>query len=459
MTSLAPELRGGEAVVGAAAVLVAAALGYLCAHAPRTALELMLALVVLALTLSNLLVGLVIFMVVTFPTSLPHAAGVTTVARPMGAALVVAWLVAIVRDGRSRRVLWRDSPLIAFGLVALVVWAFASSAWAFDPSAAVRSAARLAQVVVLLFVAYSAVGRRSELVAVAWAFVLAGALTSAYALASGATSLGGRLTGGITNANFLGAELDGAIVLSGFLFLVSRRPLHRVVVLASAAVCLVALIGTQSRGGAIGLGVAAVAAVVLARGLRSRLLAVILIGGGLSVAYFAVLASAAARHRLMDISTQSSSGRTDLWQIAFHAFEGHPLAGIGLGNFPLVENNFLSQTLNLLRVNEILSISPVVHNMYLEFLTELGVVGLLLFLLPVLGAFARMREIPYPQTRDQAALMTLAAGMGTAVVALLAVYMFDSGEYQKQIWLLLGFLLAATTAAMREHNERLPATR
>ena len=66
----------------------------------------------------------------------------------------------------------------------------------------------------------------------------------------------------------------------------------------------------------------------------------------------------------------SSSSRWLWWQEAWHAFEDQPLHGTGAGTFQL--------THRLLRTNNIVVTEP--HNVPLQFLSETGIVGLLLLL-------------------------------------------------------------------------------
>ena len=50
----------------------------------------------------------------------------------------------------------------------------------------------------------------------------------------------------------------------------------------------------------------------------------------------------------------TTSGRLDLWQVALRVFEGHPIGGVGLGNYQVVEPSYATQTtLNLTTVRQI----------------------------------------------------------------------------------------------------------
>ena len=70
------------------------------------------------------------------------------------------------------------------------------------------------------------------------------------------------------------------------------------------------------------------------------------------------------------LANVSSSSRWQWWKEAWQAFEDQPLHGTGAGTFEL--------THRILRKNNIVVTEP--HNVPLQFLSETGIVGLLLFL-------------------------------------------------------------------------------
>ena len=74
--------------------------------------------------------------------------------------------------------------------------------------------------------------------------------------------------------------------------------------------------------------------------------------------------------------TTTTGDRWVWWQEAWHAFTRHPLGGTGAGTFEL--------TNNLLRRTPVVVDEP--HNVPLQFLTETGIVGFLLYLVTAAGA-------------------------------------------------------------------------
>jgi hypothetical protein len=84
----------------------------------------------------------------------------------------------------------------------------------------------------------------------------------------------------------------------------------------------------------------------------------------------------------------SNNGRLHAWRVAIHAFEAHPLGGIGAGGFEQYWNQHRPAAETLRDA----------HSLYLETLAETGIVGMLILgaaLLAPLAAFRRAREEPF----------------------------------------------------------------
>jgi O-antigen ligase len=131
----------------------------------------------------------------------------------------------------------------------------------------------------------------------------------------------------------------------------------------------------------------------------------------------------------------SSNGRIELWRIAVHDFEAHPLAGSGAGSY---EGVYLLHRQTSGKVRD-------AHSLYVETLAELGIVGLALLVLallvPVVGA-VRARRHP---------LVPIAFG---AYVALL-VHAGVDWDWEVTAVTLAGLLCgAAIVLAARGEGER-----
>jgi len=439
------------------AIVAAIGLAALAATSPKAALYALAGVAAVILVFRSLLAGVALFVVLTFPEALPGSLGVgPTLAKPLGLLLFASWLLLMLAD-RDHAVpfLPRDAPLLTAALVALVVWAAASLAWAGDSAAALASVSRLAQLVGFVFVTYSAVRSRRDLLILVSAVLVGGAITCGYALANG-TVAHGRLTGSLFNPNSLAAQVVVSMALAAFLLLGVRRLSVKVVLLVLLALFSVVLAQTQSRSGVIALGMAALAALVTAGPLRPRVTAMLLIASAFAVGYYFYAAPPQLRERIASIgsgTSESSAGRADTWQIALRMSGDHPFAGVGLSNFPARELDYVAGTLNLTDIVAVRQNLLVVHNSYLELLAELGIVGLLLFLAVLWWSAGRLAAVVLVRGRDGSATLLLGRAITTATAGLLTAQIFNSGQYSKQLWLLLGMSAAAASLARRPQEE------
>ena len=90
------------------------------------------------------------------------------------------------------------------------------------------------------------------------------------------------------------------------------------------------------------------------------------------------------------------------------------------------------------------------HNTYLQILAELGVVGELLFL-GVLGLVleATRRGVRLLARRGKQTLELVGRGLFVGTIGMLTAFFFLSAQYEKQLWLTLGLLLAFANIARR----------
>jgi len=435
---LRPAFVGSEALTRVGLLLACAVLGEQAVASPANAVYAVIVIGLVMLAAWNFVALLAVYTVLTFPARLPLGVGTATVAKPLGVLLVLSWLLYLGRNSDAP-LLPRDHPLLTAVLSAFCAFAAASALWATAPGVSFSNAGRLLQMVLFFVVVYSAVRTQNDLFVIAAAYAFAGAVTATYALTNGATRLG-RLTGGIGDPNFLAAEFAGAIVVAGFLLAATRRTSLRIALIASIAVDAAAFVLTQSRSGVFALAAALLVSVIVAGRLRPHAVVAVLVVVGLGVTYYAAIAAPGVRDRITNISAQGSSGRADEWKIAVQIFYGHPIAGGGLGNYPVLSPHYAAQNVSLSAARYALS-GLVTHNTYLEILSELGLVGLAL-LLAFIGGIAALgfRALTGNYLADVRA-RPVGAGLVAALVGLLVAYFFLTGLYDKQLWLF--FALAA----------------
>jgi O-antigen ligase len=90
-------------------------------------------------------------------------------------------------------------------------------------------------------------------------------------------------------------------------------------------------------------------------------------------------------NRLLDLS---ANGRIELWRVAWHDFTANPLGGTGAGTF---QQSWAAHRPIVLQARD-------AHSLYLQTLSELGVIGLVLLLIGLLSplvAAVKARRAPY----------------------------------------------------------------
>ena len=443
-----PLIAAHERLTATALALIAAPVGVVAVLSPPAAIAAVVAVAFVVATIVDLAAGLAMFASVTFFVLIPGiGASFVSIVKLAGLALLLSL-------GRTigRRTLLQDHPLVGSVAIALVTWAFASALWAPDVGRARSRALTLLLSVVLVFIVYSAVRRARHARWLVYGYVVGAVSSAVVGFATPAPSEGdvGRLSGGIGDPNELALVLVPGLALAFFALPGARTSAERWLLVGGAGAIAISLLETGSRGGLVALAVTFGAALVFGGRLRGRVLASLVVFAALGAAYFVFAAPSQVTARVTHFTGGGGSGRTDLWAIARQVAHDHPVTGVGIGNFEAVERSYTSRTTNLPAVDLVLDETHVVHNTYLELLAELGPLGLASFLLVVgatlglgwhaVGAFARSGETD---------LEMIGRGVLIGLCGMLAASVFLSAEYEKQLWLLLGFAAALAGVADR----------
>ncbi len=364
------------------------------------------------------------------------------------------------------RALWHDSLRRgwALALLALVLWAGASWAWAytreFRPAVTPAAALALALAAAFALVLNCAAPPRRTLVialvvGLVWNSLLAGLQTalqhevgldvlgefrlnplkSGTAIVQSGTVRWLRPYGLLPHPNILAGFLVVALLVA----LVWTLAQSRWGGLAFGAVVvgggLWALFLTFSRGAWIGLAVGLSLLLPFAwrlfparhgwwsavrlRGLL--LLGVMVVAGGLFLLLYRPFLAARAGVGAESVEQRSTSDRAVYEQIAFDSIQQSPLVGVGIGNFPWVAAAVLAKTTFDLK-------GQPVHHVLISAWAELGAVGLLLLsaalALSVEAALRAIRRAPPEQALLRAALLA-------GALALLTI-----GQFDHYIWTL-----------------------
>jgi O-antigen ligase len=445
-----------------AALLVGAA----AALSPPLAIAGVVALALVPIVLTRPIVGLCALIFMSFLESYAGMTGALSLTKILGALLVVAWLAVVTTRANEERGLVGREPLLVAALLLFVAWVGMSLVWAEVPGAARTSLERFALNFTLFPIALVAIRTPRHVLWVVAAFIL-GAFTAATMGIMdgtvGAEETGDRLKGAGLNPNQLGSYLVVAMVFCAALA-ANRRwpPLVRVALVGGAVFAGASLFLTLSRGALVGMATALLLA-PFAVGARRRAgtVALVVLAVLGTVGWYAVVASDHAVERVTNPERGGGSGREDLWRVGWRMVEDKPLHGVGAGNFPEAAIHYLLRPGATQRDTFIVNEKKVAHNIYLTVLSELGAVGLFLFLLIIVAClWSSLRAARSFAARGDPLMESVAQALFIALVSLLAVGFFSSALYIKQFWVLLalGPALHAVAELHRGRGESHPGT-
>jgi competence ComEA-like helix-hairpin-helix protein len=436
-------------VAVAASIAAAVLIGVAFAASLPLALGICAALSYLVLVFVDLELAIALWVPLVFLEAVPE---LNLAGKAAGLALVAGWIGSVqTRPARRYAVAAFTAHRRGYAvLIGVLVWVALTALWAVDPHRVVADLWHWALLAVLFLIIATSLTSPRALKLTCGAFVSGAVVSVAYGQLTGAGSAPDteRLAGGAGDPNFLAASLVSAVILASALAAASRSAAQRWLLLLAAGWLMYGLVATESRGGVVAGLAAMLVALVVFRGLRLQVLAATLIA--LGVAFAAFMATPTAWERI--VTTDSAgTGRTELWTVAWRAFEDRPVGGVGVTNFVIVSPRYVRESGQLENVRLIAVRPHVALNTYLEMLAETGIVGLALFTAFVLTAIAaagRAARVFDALARDE--LATLARAVIVAVVAMLVAGFFLSSQIDKRLWLLLALGPALLAAARRD---------
>jgi O-antigen ligase len=375
--------------------------------------------------------------------------GLTTPVKLGGAVIAAIWVFRLLDRHSRMRFILVDRPLVAWSAIGLVAFAAISSLWAADSGAALSSAFRLFQGVLLLFITYSVVSDRKRLAWVLAAFVggsLFAVLLGFFGTYSASTSVNdARLSGGFDDPNELAAVVLPSIVFCAYGFAALGDRLIRWALVPIAMLLAVALLRTDSQAGLVALAVALLLALMFSGDLRRRAALVVAALVVVGTVFYTVVTEPVAFQTIF--SSGNTSNRESLWAVAAAMVSDQPILGVGAGNFSVLEPFYAVRGINLPRV-ELITEGELAHSSYLQVLAEMGVVGLAAFLsIIALTLVAGVRAVRALERARDVAAERLARAVVIGTAAMLVAYFFATNHYEKQLWLMLGTCVAMSSVA------------
>jgi O-antigen ligase len=379
----------------------------------------------------------------------------------IGVVVALGWLGAFAaRRGHLPAIHQHRKLLLLLTLFGF--WLTLTIAWANRPGPAATESAYWWLAALTFLIVLTTVSSAREVRVIALAFVVGSVISVLIGLATGSldaataassqTAIEGRFTGGGGDPNEQAAAFVAAMFLIIGLLSIYRRRSARAWLLVAFALVTVGFLATQSRGGLIALAVATVAALLLSPRHRRRILGLAALAAVAVGVMLAIRPDALAR--ITDLGG-GSSGRSDLWSVGWHVFTGHPLFGVGIGNFEVVEAHYVLRPGSISHITYITDVPHLVHNTYLQLLAETGIVGLIGFLTVVAvclrASWLAIRGFEARGRIDYADL-TRAVMMGT--IGMLTALFFISDGDDWRLWALLALGPVLLTLASRARPNR-----
>jgi O-antigen ligase len=457
----APELYVSPRLLAGAVVLTGTVFGRFMADGHmKIAAALVLAACYAPLVLFDLSIALAAYIAVQFFQDLSiFSSGPNA----MGVLIGLGWIGAVLgRRGQIAGLVEHRRTILA--LIVFCAWLSLTVAWAPHPGPAGTEASYWWIAALAFAVALTAPASPRALTRLALAFVAGsvisvaiGVLTGSLATAQTAisqTAIQGRFTGGGGDPNVQAAGFVAAMFLIIGLLGLYRRKAHRVALVIAFVLVTVGFLATESRGGLIALVVGVGVALFIAPRHRGRILAL----AGVMLAAIIGLGAAqpGAIARITDLGG-GSSGRSDLWRVGWQVFKAHPLAGVGIGNFQVVESHYTLAPGAITRIQYLVDVPHLVHNTYLQLLAETGIIGLGLYLLVLTccvratwSAVRRFESIGWRREAD------LARAVLMGVVGMSVALFFISYGDDVRLWVLLAMGPALATFAARAVRQAPP---
>jgi O-antigen ligase len=404
--------------------------------------------------------------VVVYPAALPMilAASVfmelvrvegATISRLLAPVALIVIVIALVR---GRGVIQGAAPIYWAG--AYLVWAVASGLWTTSVSDTTFLLGSLAIGIVYMLAFASLINSHRDLEHVVWIFAIAALFFGALSLqhfsdvfAWGRVVEEGRSQGGTGDPNSFAATQLVALPLVIALAAAATKRWLQIVLYVAALVIIASILTSLSRGGFIGLAVVLTILVVapfhlVFRTRRNKAIAllVVALGTAAAVARYSSDVIGRAEGIIQEANPGSSggSGRINLWLAARSSIEEHPWLGLGYGGFRAESTRLLLDTpgVDLSRYT-IRNRGQPVHNSYLEAWTDLGIVGLVLYLGLLVSTGRMLRRMAIHARRvGDFFVGSIAGALLIGLVGYSVISIFISSETARAFWIIIGLSLA-----------------
>jgi len=369
---------------------------------------------------------------------------------PLRIAMLAA-LLAIAAHGFSR--FSRSLPVISFTaptkiLLCLVGWALITAPFSLWPGGSISFLIEnFSKTVIVFILLINVVDSRLRLRQISWGLVLMsiplGVTTIRNFLSGVSLQTGDRVLGyssGLTaNPNDMALMLNLILPLAVGLLLASERTGMRILLAAIAGLIAISIVATFSRAGFLTLMVTGLTYFWLYRNRKERIWIPVILVLGLFALPFMPSGYVSRISTIVNVeedSTHSAQTRLEDMKAAARLTIASPIVGSGIGMNVLALNEQRGETWTA------------VHNVYLQYLVELGVPGLVLFLLLYLNCLRTTGTVLRSLNGDESGgLFHLAEGLRVSLIAFAVAAFFHPVAYHFYFYYIAGLAIAAQAIA------------
>ena len=369
----------------------------------------------------------------------------------LAAVLALIVVLAELGLGRSRILLKSPTGWVKgrIGWVgAYVLWAVASTLWTVSVEDSLQALWGLALITGCLLAFAALLSSRSDLRLLVSVVVLASLSVATYSIAAYATGAEGSTLVGTSDTNGFG--LHQVMLLPLVFVAATHAPTRwlRAAIYVAALVVIGSIFTSLSRGSVVALVVLVLAMLFAPTGtvFRSRAQRVIpvLIAGAVLISATLLTNEFAERWVWNYEGEAAGSGRVNLWSIGVAVAYDRPVLGLGYGGFKPSSNELMRSTPGVDLARFPLTGNGLrAHSAYVSTVSELGLVGLALFLgllIATAMALKRMARTAY-ETGD-----FFVSGVAYALILTLVGWAinsaFSAAEIDFLLWAVFGLSLA-----------------
>ena len=252
------------------------------------------------------------------------------------------------------------------------------------------------------------------------------------------SDISGRVVSTFENPNVLAEYLIMVIPLIFVMFLLTTNPKHRLAFAISGLACGGCLIYTWSRGAWLGFLIGMLIFLLM----YSRHAMTVCLVGVVGVPFLPFVLPASITQRFLSIGNlgdSSTSYRVNIWRGVLDMLGDYWHSGVGIGE-PSFRKIYPLYALSAIEA------APHSHNLYLQIMVEIGVVGLLVFLAAMFIYAQSCFTLHASETRSE---MLLSTAVFAGMLSVLAQGMTDYIWYNYRVFLMFWLMLGLGAAIRR----------